>query len=183
MLVSNSQSPADSTRPASTTASDCALLEELLVHSIKLRDLYKNARWQTADIQLRSLRILFDDHYKEQLRLVDVLLDRLRTLGGVGCVLAGPLLQDTQFSSVLRGRVSPIRLLHALMDAHDAAVGAARPDANSAHNDEWVPAVSSDDFAVGLVVLVNNAQCLSISDQLIARSNCHGQTTSEDGLR
>src|ERR1700677_3113265 len=47
-----------------------ALLDELLVHSIKLRDLYKSARWQTADIQFSGLRALFDDHYKEQLRLV-----------------------------------------------------------------------------------------------------------------
>jgi hypothetical protein len=52
--------------------------------------------WQTADIQFRGLRILFDDRYKEQLRLVDVLLDRLRMLGGAGRVLAGLLLPDRQ---------------------------------------------------------------------------------------
>src|ERR1700756_410326 len=33
-----------------------AVLTELLGHSIDLRDLYKNARWQTADIQHRRLR-------------------------------------------------------------------------------------------------------------------------------
>ena len=38
-------------------------LEVLLAHSIHLRDLYKNARWQTADIQFRRLRQLFDGHY------------------------------------------------------------------------------------------------------------------------
>ena len=35
------------------------VLEELLAHSIHLRDLYKNARWQTADLQFRLLRELF----------------------------------------------------------------------------------------------------------------------------
>jgi hypothetical protein len=99
---------------ASTTANDdasrrtAALLKELLVHSIKLWDLYKSARWQTADIQFRGLRILFEDHYKEQLRLVDVLLNRLHVLGGAGCVLAALLLQGTQFYHALRGRVLPI---------------------------------------------------------------------------
>src|SRR6201998_2463749 len=99
----------EAARPAPTPASDgrfsstADLLDELLAHSIKLRDLYKSARWQTADIQFRSLRILFDDHYKEQLRLVDVLLDRLRVLGGAGCSLAGLLLQGTQFFLALRG--------------------------------------------------------------------------------
>ena len=139
-----------------------------MIHSIKLRDLYKSARWQTADIQLRNLRILFDDHYKEQLRLVDVLLDRLRILGGAGRVLAGLLVQDTQFSSALRGRVSPILLLHSLLEAHEAVLAAVRPGANG---DERDPAVSSDDFVVGQVVLVNNTQFQSICDQLIARSN------------
>jgi hypothetical protein len=113
MLEPNSETTVESSRLASVVANDgtlrrtAALLDELLVHSIKLRDLYKSARWQTADIQFRGLRILFDDHYKEQLRLVDVLLDRLRTLGGAGRVLAGLLLQGTQFSCALRGRVSP----------------------------------------------------------------------------
>jgi len=144
------------------------LLEELLVHSIKLRDLYKSARWQTADIQFRGLRILFEDHYKEQLRLVDVLLDRLRMLGGAGCVLAGLLLQGTQFSCAPRGRVLPIRLLHGLLEAHDAVLAAARSGANG---HECADTATSHDFAAGQVVLVNDMQFQSISDQLIARSD------------
>jgi DNA-binding ferritin-like protein len=140
----------------------------LLVHSIKLRDLYKSARWQTGDIQFRGLRILFEDHYKEQLRLVDVLLDRLRMLGGTGCVLAGLLLQGTQFSCALRGRVLPIRLLHGLLEAHDAVLAAARSGANG---HESADTATSSDFAAGQVVLVNNMQFKSISDQLIARSD------------
>ena len=51
------------------------VLEELLTHSIHLRDMYKNARWQTADLQFRSLRQLFDGHYNEQIQLVDLLVD------------------------------------------------------------------------------------------------------------
>ena len=136
MLKSNINAMAESYGMASTTADDGAsrrtasLLEELLVHSIKLRDLYKSARWQAADIQFRGLRVLFEDHYKEQLRLVYVLLDRLRMLGGAGCVLAGLLMQGTQFSCALRGRVLPIRLLLGLLEAHDAVLAAARSGAN-----------------------------------------------------
>jgi len=40
------------------------------------------ARWQTRDIQYRRLRQLFDRHYREQIRQVDVLIDRIRALGG-----------------------------------------------------------------------------------------------------
>jgi DNA-binding ferritin-like protein len=170
MLKSNINPTVESYGLASTTADDdasrrtAALLEELLVHSIKLRDLYKSARWQTADIQFRGLRILFEDHYKEQLRLVDVLLNRLRVLGGAGCVLAALLLQGTQFSCALRGRVLPIRLLHGLLEAHETVLAAAR-------SGECADTATSRDFAARQVVLVNNMQFKSISDQLIARSN------------
>jgi starvation-inducible DNA-binding protein len=174
MLKSNINATAESYAIACTTADDGAsrrtasLLEELLVHSIKLRDLYKSARWQAADIQFRGLRVLFEDHYKEQLRLVDVLLDRLRMLGGAGCVLAGLLMQGTQFSCALRGRVLPIRLLLGLLEAHDAVLAAARSGANG---HECTDSATSGDFAAGQVVLVNNMQFKSISDQLIARSD------------
>ncbi|MGD0492266.1 MAG: ferritin-like domain-containing protein [Steroidobacteraceae bacterium] len=174
MSESSNQPPVESSRLASTTADDgasgsaAALLDELLIHSIKLRDLYKSARWQTTDIQFRDLRILFDDHYKQQLRLVDVLIDRLRMLGGEARVLVGLLLKDTQFSYALREKVSPIRLLHALSEAHDAVLSAARSDAHTAELDS---AASSGDFAVHQVVRVNNTQFQTISDQLISRSD------------
>lgn len=174
MLKSNIDATVESYGMTSATGDDRAprstpaLLEELLLHSIKLRDLYKSARWHTADIQFRGLRLLFEDHYKEQLRLVDVLLDRLRMLGGAGCVLAGLLLQGTQFSCALRGRAVPIRLLHGLLEAHDAVLAATRSGANG---HECADTATSRDFAAGQVVLVNNMQFKSISDQLIARSD------------
>ena len=174
MLKSNIDATVESCGMVSATGDDRAprstpaLLEELLVHSIKLRDLYKRARWHTADIQFRGLRVLFEDHYKEQLRLVDVLLDRLRILGGAGCVLAGLLLQGTQFSCALRGRVLSIRLPHGLLEAHDAVLVAARSGANG---HECADTATSRDFAAGQVVLVNNMRFKAISDQLIARGD------------
>jgi starvation-inducible DNA-binding protein len=172
MLETNSEAAVDYHEPASTVGQEgssrrtAALLDELLVHSIKLRDLYKSARWQTADVRFRGMRALFDDHYKEQLRLVDVLLDRLRMLGGAGRALAGRLVQGAQFSSALRGELSLIRLLRDLLDAHDAVLTAAR-----SNGDEYAHSALSRDFAVGQVVLVNDMQFQSISDQLIARSD------------
>jgi starvation-inducible DNA-binding protein len=174
MLESNSDATVEAYETASALAHEgssrrtAALLDDLLMHSLQLRDLYKSARWQTADVQFRGLRALFDDHYKEQLRLVDVLLDRLRMLGGTGRALAGRLAQGTQFSSALRGELSLIRLLRDLLEAHDAVLAAVRSGANG---DEYANTASSRDFAVGQVVLVNDMQFQSISDQLIARSD------------
>jgi DNA-binding ferritin-like protein len=137
-----------------------AVLEELLELSICLRDLYRNARWQTADIQYRRLRQLFDRHYKEQLHLVDVLIERIRTLGGGQQILARNFLQGTQFACVLRGNKGASHLLNELLDAHESVLSTVRSN-GSAVNAQW-----AHDFALGQVVLANDAQSSSIRDEL-----------------
>jgi starvation-inducible DNA-binding protein len=170
MLISNSDDTLDPSNGSpivggGTTSKTVTLLDELLAHSVRLRDLYKNARWQTSDIRLQHLRLLFDEHYKEQLRLVDVLIDRIRLLGGAGRVLAGVFLQGTQFSYALRGRTSPILLLRTLLDAHESALSAAGSTAKSGAQDDGPP--PNHDFVVGQVVLSNDLQSRSVSEQLL----------------
>ncbi len=138
-----------------------AILEELLTQSIHLRDFYKNARWQVSGIQLRGLRQMLDAHYKEQLDLIDVLVDRIRTLGGAARVFAGDFLQGTQFCHVLRGRKATNRLLRELLEAHQAALSAACPNGS---NMDHHPV---RDFAVGQVMLTNDAQIWSINERLL----------------
>jgi starvation-inducible DNA-binding protein len=142
------------------------VLEELLAHSITLRDMYRDARWQTAEIQFRWLRQLFDSHYKEQIQLVDVLIDRIRALNGAGRVFAGDFLHRTRFSQLLRGRVAVAHLLTELIDAHDSVLNAALPPGANAGQ----PTCSwARDFAVGQVVLTNNQQILAVREHLMHR--------------
>lgn len=172
MPVSNSETPVDSSVVAPPSENDVAsrktveVLGELLNHSIRLRDLYKYARWQTSDLQFHRLYLLFDGHYQEQIRLVDVLIDRVRMLGGAGRVFAGSFLQDTQFSHALRRRVSLVRLLRDLLDAHELVLSAARP---TGLNDGRTDRSWTRDFAVGQVVLTNDLQSISIGEHLTAR--------------
>ena len=63
--------------------------DQMLNLSIRLRDLYRQARRRTSDDQLLQLRLIFDSHYREQVRIVDVLVDRARIMGGVGRIFAG----------------------------------------------------------------------------------------------
>jgi starvation-inducible DNA-binding protein len=150
----------------SSTETTIALLNELLTHTIAVRDLYKNARYRTADIQFHHLRTLFDTHYKEQLRLVDVLLDRIRALGGAGRVLAGTFLQGTQPSNAPRGRSATNRLLCDLLDAHELVLSAAHTaGTNGLQTDQS----AVRDFAVGQVVLASDLQGCSVREQLQSR--------------
>jgi starvation-inducible DNA-binding protein len=141
------------------------LLDELLTHTLPVRDLYKTARCQAVDIHFRQLRELFDTHYKEQLRLVDVLVDRICALGGANRVLAGTFLQGTQPTYILRGHLAPKRLLCDLLDVHELVLSAAHA---AGTNGPQTDASADRDFAVGRVVLTNDLQGHSVREQLSA---------------
>ena len=156
-------SPAVTRLTASETQSyaTVAILEELLTQSIHLRDLYKSARWRTADLQHRQLHELFDGHYKEQIRLVDVLIDRIRILGGSGSVFAGDFVKDARCPCLHLDRKAAFRLVSELLDAHESVLNTAQPTRVSGDH-KW-----AQDFAIGHVVLTNDQQSWSLSGQLV----------------
>jgi len=157
-------SPAVTRLTASETQSyaTVAIMEELLAQSIHLRDLYKSARWRTTDVQHRQLHQLFDVHYKEQIRLVDVLVDRIRMLGGSGSVFAGDFVKDARFPCPHLDRKAVFRLAGELLDAHESVLNTAQPTKASGDH-KW-----ARDFAIGQVVLTNDQQSWSLSEQLVA---------------
>jgi starvation-inducible DNA-binding protein len=158
--VSNQRDVVASTDGDAKLRKTIAVLEELLAQTIGLRNLYRNARWQTADIHFRRLRQLFDRHYQEQLRLVDLLIERIRTLGGERQIFASNFLQGTRFACALRDNKTAGRLLSELLDAHESVLITGQPN-GSAMNDQW-----AHDIAIGQVVLTNDAQSSSIGDHL-----------------
>jgi starvation-inducible DNA-binding protein len=150
----------------SETCKTVDVLEGLLAQSIHLRDLYKNARCQTASIQYRHLRQVLDAHYREQIHLVDVLIDRIRALDGSDRVFAHDFLHRNPLSEILRGRASITGLLNELIEAHDLVLTMARP---AATNDGHADHSRARDYAVGQVVLINELQFLATSKQLMDR--------------
>jgi len=167
MYVSNRKVPHD---PPATSVENFAahktivLLDDLLTHTLPLRDLYKSARCQAADVRFHHLRPLFDTHYKEQLALVDVLVDRIRALGGASRVLAGAFLQGTPPSYVLRSDLALSRLLCDLLDAHEIVLSAAHTTGAYGLQTERS---AVQDFAVGQVLLTNDQQGCSVREQLV----------------
>jgi starvation-inducible DNA-binding protein len=142
------------------------LLEELLDHSIRLRDSYRSARGLSAASSIQHLRQIFDEHYQEQRRLVDVLVDRVRMLGGAARVFASDFLRSSPSPFTLRGHHARSQLLWALLDAHDSILSVARPGAS----DDAPKRASIRDFAVGQVVLVNELQVRTLGD-ILARGS------------
>ena len=138
------------------------LLDDLLMHTIAMRDLYKSARCQTDEVHFRHLRLLFDAHYKEQFQLVDVLVDRIRALGGTDRISASVFLQGKPASCTLRSRLGPARAVE--RSARGSRIGAQHRSARRGLNGQEAGQSSGHDRAVEQVALLNDRQaCVSDS--------------------
>ena len=92
-------------------------LNQVLADTMTLRDMYKKHHWQVAGPTFYSLHLLFDKHYEEQNELVDLLAERVQSLGGVSLAMAADVAETTLIPRPPRGReevpVQISRLLHA----------------------------------------------------------------------
>lgn len=70
-------------------------LNQLLADTITLRDLYKKHHWQAAGPTSYMMHLLFDKHAGEQSELVDLLAERVQTLGGVSLAMAADVAETT----------------------------------------------------------------------------------------
>ena len=61
----------------------CAALNRILADSTILYSLYKKHHWLVAGPTFYQLHLLFDKHADEQLELVDLLAERVQSLGGI----------------------------------------------------------------------------------------------------
>ena len=104
----------ENVRSASTTA-----LNQLLVDTMALRDLYKKHHWQVSGATFYQLHLLFDKHYNEQVELMDRLAERISSLGAVPLAAPHDVLETTSLVRPPKGRESVPAQITRLLDAHD----------------------------------------------------------------
>jgi starvation-inducible DNA-binding protein len=104
-----------------------AMLNRLLAHTIAIRDLYKKSHWQVSGATFYELHLLFDKHAGEQDQVMDVLAERVQTLGGVARALAHDISEETRLSRAPSGIESAVNQLRRLVDAHEFILLEARP--------------------------------------------------------
>src|SRR5207244_8847708 len=94
-------------------------LNQLLADTITLRDMYRKHHWQAAGPTFYQLHLLFDKHYKEQSALVDLLAERIQTLGGISIAMAHDVAETTIIPRLPRGRQEVPVQLDRLLYAHE----------------------------------------------------------------
>lgn len=120
-------------------------LNQVLADTMTLRDLYKKHHWQVAGPTFYSLHLLFDKHYEEQNELVDLLAERVQSLGGVSLAMAPDVAETTLIPRPPRGREEVPVQISRLLHAHEIILKEARTMARLA-------AESGDDGTNDLLV-------------------------------
>ena len=130
-------------------------LNRLLAHTTALRDLYKKAHWQTSGANFFELHQLFDKHHDEQEQAMDMLAERIQTLGGVARALARDVVEETLLARAPSGVETPHDQLLRLVEAHEFILVEARP---LARDSDSSGDVGTHDIIVGQVVRANELQ-------------------------
>ena len=139
-------------------------LNQLLVDTITLRDLYKKSHWQVAEATFYQLHLLFDKHYDEQSELVDSIAERIQGLGGVSLAMAADVAEMTQIERPPRGREEVPVQLSRLIDAHQIIIRQARTLARRASQ---LVDDGTNDLVVSEVLRTNELQTWFLSEHLV----------------
>ena len=85
--------------PTKARAGSCRLLNEILSDTMVLYAMYKKHHWLVAGPTFYQLHLLFDKHAEEQLELIDLLAERVQSLGGIA---VGDPRQAAELTSIER---------------------------------------------------------------------------------
>jgi starvation-inducible DNA-binding protein len=140
-------------------------LNQVLADTITLRDLYKKHHWQVAGPTFYQLHLLFDKHYEEQNELVDMIAERIQSLGGVSLAMAPDVAETTIIPRPPKGREEPPVQISRLLHAHEIVIEAARSMARQAAEagDD-----GTNDLLVSDVIRGNEKQVWFLSQHVVA---------------
>ena len=139
-------------------------LNQVLADTIMLRDLYKKSHWQVSGHTFYQLHLLFDKHYEEQAELVDLLAERVQTLGGVAIAVAPDVAEHTRLERPPIDREEVPVQISRLLEGHEIILKEAREYAKKAadRGDD-----GTNDLLVSNVIRTNEVQVWFVSEHLV----------------
>ncbi|MBX2988828.1 MAG: DNA starvation/stationary phase protection protein [Bdellovibrionaceae bacterium] len=140
-----------------------AALNQVLADTITLRDMYKKHHWQVSGATFYQLHLLFDKHYDEQSKIVDLLAERIQLLGGVSIAMAHDVAETTKVERVPKGREEVPVQISRLLSAHELILKEARQYARAA---DEAGDDGTNDLMVSDVVRTNELQVWFLAEHL-----------------
>jgi starvation-inducible DNA-binding protein len=97
----------------------CQLLNVILADTMILYALYKKHHWLVTGPTFYQLHLLFDKHADEQLELIDLLAERVQSLGGIAVGDPRHAAELTTIERPPNGAEDVPAMIHRLLDAHE----------------------------------------------------------------
>ena len=140
-----------------------ATLNQILADTMTLRDLYKKHHWQMSGATFYQLHLLLDTHYEAQAALVDMIAERIMTLGGISIAMAPDVAEMTTIPRPPKGREDVPTQLARLLEAHEIILRQAHEGAEAADEsgDD-----GTNDLLVSNVIRTNEPQVWFIAEHL-----------------
>jgi starvation-inducible DNA-binding protein len=107
---------------AEARMASCQILNEILADTMILYALYKKHHWLVAGPTFYQLHLLFDKHADEQLELVDLLAERVQSLGGIAVGDPRHAAELTSIDRPPNGAEDVPAMVHRLLDAHETVL-------------------------------------------------------------
>ncbi len=140
-------------------------LNQVLVDTMSLRDMYKKHHWQVSGHTFYQLHLLLDKHYEEQSELVDTIAERIQLLGGVAIAMAHDVAEHTRLERPPIDREEPPVQLSRLLEAHELILKECHEFAKKADDagDD-----GTNDLLVSEVIRTNELQVWFVAEHLVA---------------
>jgi len=141
-----------------------AIVNQVLVDTMTLRDMYKKHHWQVSGATFYQLHLLYDKHYGEQAELVDALAERIQTLGGVAIAMAADVAELTMIPRPPRGREEVPVQISRLLEAHEILITQIR---RGAEKTAETGDAGTNDLLVSQALRTNEMQVWFLSEHLV----------------
>jgi starvation-inducible DNA-binding protein len=140
------------------------LLNKILADSMILYAMYKKHHWLVAGPTFYQLHLLFDKHADEQIELIDLLAERVQSLGGIAVGDPRHAAELTTIERPPNGAEEVPAMIHRLLDAHETIITRVREGIRRTdRNEDW----GSNDLLMSDVLRRNELQVWFISAHLV----------------
>ncbi|MDQ7909747.1 DNA starvation/stationary phase protection protein [Phytohabitans sp. ZYX-F-186] len=145
-------------------AESCQALNRILADSQILYSLYKKHHWLMRGLTFYQLHLLLDKHAEEQLELIDMIAERVQTLGGVAVGDPRHVAEITTVPRPPNGAEEVFAMLSRLLEAHEIVIAKVRDaiEATDRSGD-----AGTNDILVSDVLRRNELQVWFIAEHLV----------------
>jgi len=145
-------------------AESCRLLNEILADSMILYALYKKHHWLVAGPTFYQLHLLFDKHAEEQTEIIDLVAERVQTLGGIAVGDPRHAAELTTIDRAPDGAEDVPAMIHRTLNAHETIIEKVRDAIDKTEkNSDW----GSNDLLMGDVLRRNELQVWFVAEHVV----------------